>query len=333
MKNFSKYMMMAAAVLLISTACREKFEKVDAVHFEATTQSAVFKVGEPVTVYFEGNPNFITFYSGEEGNDYAYAYQDRIAETDMFFAFNATTSSGTAGHANPSVCPISYSTDFSGVYTLEAMEAATWIDITDQFKMPNDTPISSLYSGQVKVSQYYTDPEQPIYFRFYFRVSGEEVAKGYGRTQWFIQSPQFDGVAGEKSVVLYDITSTGWQFLHSANWETVSPSHWPNLSSSRFQFNSIFRPSETLESWAISGPIKKYESVNSGPDRGVGIKALADAHLASFQYTFNEPGTYQVTFVAANANVWDRDDKVVQLEVMIVEDEGGLTPPEPEDWK
>lgn len=328
-----KYILMALSVAVLATACRKEYDKVDGVSFNATLASDVFKVGEPVTFYFEGSPNLITFYSGEEGNDYAYKEQDRIVETEMYFAFNTTTTSGTVGHANPSSCPVSYSTDFSGEYTLEAMNAATWTDITDQFIMPDDTSISSLYSGEVKVSDLYIDPELPIYFRFYFSVSGEEVQRGNGRTQWLIQSPQFNGVAGEKSVELYDIVASGWTFVHSANWETVSPKNWPDINASRFRFTSTFKPSETIESWCISGPIKKYESINNGPDRGVAIKALADATLHEFKYTFNEPGEYEVVFVAANANVWDRSETAVKLKVTIVEDEGGLTPPQPEDWK
>ena len=333
MKTSYKYMLMAASLLLITTACRKDFEKVDGVSFEARLDSEVFKVGEPVTFHFEGNPNLITFWSGEEGHDYAYVDKDRITDTEMYFAFNASTGSGVVGHANPSSCPISYSTDFSGEYSLEAMNAATWIDITDLFVMPDDTEIKSLYSGDVKVSDFYTDPEKPIYFRFFFHVEGGDYAKTYGRTQWFIQSPQFNGVAGEKVVELYDIVSSGWTFINSENWEAVSPKNWPNINATRFQFNSIFRPTETLESWCISGPIMKYESLNNGPDHGVGIKALADGTLHEYKYTFNEPGEYEVVFVAANANVWDRDDKVVKLKVTIVEDEGSLTPPQPEDWK
>ena len=131
MKMTRKIALIVAIISLGSVSCREQFEVVDDVNFDVTTKAVTFKVGEPVRFTFSGNTDFITFYSGEKGHDYAFKNKDRITEGSMVFSFLTNTGAGTSGFPNPSVVPISYSTDFSGEYTEEAVRAATWIDITD----------------------------------------------------------------------------------------------------------------------------------------------------------------------------------------------------------
>ena len=141
------------------TSCRKEFEKVDDVDFDVHATSSVFKVGEPAVFEMSGNPDFITFYSGETGSDYAYKDTDRIIETEMTLSFTTTTSSGTVGHPNPAVVPVAWSDDFSGEYTEEAVRNATWHDITDEFTMPDNTGIT-----QFTVSTHSTSPppEEPV---------------------------------------------------------------------------------------------------------------------------------------------------------------------------
>ena len=136
MKKHTRYAVLLAACTLLLAGCRKSFEEVGNVKFEVSTRSETFKAGEPVRFDFDGNPDFISFYSGERGNAYAYKDKDRIVETEMTFSFMTTTTAGTSGYPNPARVPVCYSTEFSGEYTEEAVRAATWIDITDLFSMP-----------------------------------------------------------------------------------------------------------------------------------------------------------------------------------------------------
>ena len=78
-----------------STGCNEE-ETVDAPQFTATAPGGVFKVGEPVTFRFEGDPDFITFYSGEAGNAYDYRNRDRIEPAEVTLSFLENTRAGRA---------------------------------------------------------------------------------------------------------------------------------------------------------------------------------------------------------------------------------------------
>ena len=125
------------AALFASAGC-SKEDSVDMPSFEVTLPGSVFKVGEPVAFSLSGNPDIISFYSGEAGNAYEYKDKDRITPAEMTLSFTTLASSGTAGYPNPAMAPISYSTDFDGDYTEEGVRRATWTDISDNFKFPTD---------------------------------------------------------------------------------------------------------------------------------------------------------------------------------------------------
>ena len=323
---------------LALSGCRKEFEKVSDVAFEVNATSGTYKVGEPVLFEMSGDPDFITFYSGEEGNDYAFKDTDRITETEMTFSFMTTTSSGTVGYPNPSVVPIAWSDDFSGEYTVEAVNNATWHDITDQFRLPDDTGVTQLFSNELYITDLYTDPSKPIYFRFYYCVEAFDQSlaggQGNGRTQWQFQSVALNGVAGETVSELYDIVGAGWTIVKTDSYNDESIGNFqPDINSGRILFRSDFRPTQDRECWAVSGPIHKIDNINHGPDRGLGIKSVADSDMTEYTYTYTEPGVYEVAFVAANANVYDRKETVRHLTVEIVEDEASIENPEPGEWK
>ena len=42
--------------------------------------------------------------------------------------------------------------------------------------------------------------------------------------------------------------------------------------------------------------------------------------------------TYTVTFVGINSSVYGRKEAIRQLTLTVVEDSGGITPPDPGEW-
>ncbi len=330
MKKTMKYILMLSAFAMLTTGCRKNLDRVDDVYFDVSLDAETFKVGEPVLFHFSGNPDIIIFYSGEEGNDYAYKDTDRILESEMTFSFSTSTQSGTAGAPNPSRVPLCYSADFSGEYTEEAVRAATWVDITDRFTMPTDTDISGLLSGNVNVTEYFPDSETPLYFRFHYVVEAYDSAVDNGRTQWLISATKFNGIVGESISTLYDFVDMDWQFVLAASFDDAGTK--PDNNGSRIRFRSEFKPPITRECWAVSGPIYRMDQINNGPDFGVGIKAMAETSLSSYSHIYTEPGDYEIVFVAANASVYGRKEVLRKVSVRIIEDEGKIMPPQPDEW-
>ena len=324
-----KYMFMVATVLSL-VACRDEFEKVDAVSFEVSTDAVVYKVGQPVVFNFQGNPDIISFYSGEEGHSYAYKDTDRVVEIQgITYSFAVETKAGNA-IPNPTCIPLSYSYDFSGEYTEEAVRAATWHDITDRFIWPQTASDGKVLSGEVDVTDVFNEVDRPVYFKYHFLA----LAAYNKRSQWLVYTPVFSATTEHFKQSLYDLQTSGWRIVFNeasyANDKTNRDKCTVNTS--RIYFTSVFTLPSDRECWAVSKGLTRPAEFNYGRDLAVPIKSAGQSTLRNFRYIYNEPGEYTVTFLAANANVYDRKEQVVELKVTIVEDEGTITPPEQDEW-
>jgi len=160
----SLYILMVLLPILLS--CNKDYE-LSCPSLEVDGPDMV-KVGQPVTFQLSGDYDILSFWSGEVGSDYAFRDQDRIGAGDTFISFTSTTSSGLAGHPNPAIVPLSWSSDFSGEYTEEAMNAATWNDITSQFDWPDDVG-RTVPAGKLDASTVLPSDGSPVYFRFFYR--------------------------------------------------------------------------------------------------------------------------------------------------------------------
>lgn len=278
----------------------------------------VVKAGQEVVFDLTGDPDLITFYSGEPGKAYEYVNHDRIGNVQMQMSFMTTTSSGTPGSPNPAALPLYYSTDFSGEYTNEAVMAATWTEITDRFEMPEDTGVSNKASGTQSVDDIFPKDGTPIYLMFSYDIKKYEESLANGRTQWSIKDLNIEGMADSGVQNIYDINSCEWQFVYGPGMEN-NVTQFPELpgSSARILFRVDYRAASDMQLWAVSGPLSRPESVNLGPDRGVGIKTSADPALRQHKHTYTKPGEYVATFVAVNANSSDRREKVEHVRIVV----------------
>ena len=288
--------------------------------FEITVEKSEYSVGEVVTFNIQGNPDLITFYSGEKGNSYEFVDKDRIAETQMFFSFRTTIAKNSTNSLNPSVVLISYSKDFSGEYTEEAIEKATWTDITEKFTLPDKVEVEKLPSGSVEMSSVYGDNNE-IYLKYDYNVKAYDASARNGRAVWTFTDVNVLGDIDGVEERLYDISEMGWKIVIGEGYDESGQDkgNLPKVDVNKITMQSAFKPSNDKTAWAVSGPIRKLDVVNYGPDKGVGIKALADPIKTSYEYKYSAPGEYQVTFVAKKIDS-DRQKEVVrQLKLIITE--------------
>lgn len=142
MKNIIRY----CGLLLVGlVSCME--DEAPSVELNVALDKQVYQVGEPVTFKLNGNPDNIVFYSGEVGHNYA--YKERYhADGDLLVKFNSWVRYGDIYHN----LKFLVSSDFSGIYDKENVEAATWIDLSDKFRFSvgdDQTP-----SGEVNLKEY-----------------------------------------------------------------------------------------------------------------------------------------------------------------------------------
>lgn len=342
-KSIYRALLLILPCATLLTGCNEE-ERVDTPQFNVTIDGNAFKVGEAVEFSMSGDPDFISFFSGESGYAYEYKDKDRTTPAEMTMSFTTTTSSGTTGYPNPAMTPLSYSVDFDEDYTQQGLERATWIDISSNFKFPTDVPQTSVPSGTMRIGSLFPDDDKPIYFRFHYKVKQFDQAQadgaGNGRTQVNIQNFVVEGVSPAGKSTIYDIMSAKWQSVLNTDAFSdilvppVNASYLPDMpgTSRRILLRSDFRPIQDRECWAVSGPIHAAAEINTGVDKAIPVKSVADPNKSSWRYTYNTPGEYTLTFVAANSSVYGRKEVIKEFKITVMGDDGTITPPTPDPW-
>ena len=328
LRNNISTRLLAALLLLAAAACNEE-EKVTTPDFAASTSGTVFKAGEPVEFALAGNPDFIVFYSGEPGNAYDYRDRDRIEKAETTLSFMTQTK---AGYGNPANAPIYYSTDFDGTYAEENLDKATWIDLSDRFELPTYTE-QLVPAGTLYIDDLFPEDGSPIYLLYDYHVDKYTDAAKNGRTQVDIMNFTINGITPAGTTTLYNLKNAGFQFVFDAGYRDNNKTQEPDVNANRIMLRTDYKPASDMRIRAVSGPLHRPEDVNSGPDGGVGIKAVADPTMTSYHHTYDKPGEYTVTFVASNSNVYGRRNVVREMRITVVKDAGTIEPPVYEEWE
>ena len=330
MKVKFRYVLLTLCSLAMAISCRKMHENTHEVSLEVSTEYQVYKIGEPVSFEINSNADFITFYSGEEGAKYEYHDVSRLVDAGIGLSFTTSTASGLAGAPNPSILPISYSTDFSGIYTEEEMSKATWIDITDRFNLPEDTGVSDCQSGNVDITDLY-ESNTTLFFRFEYTVQAYDAQLKNSRTAWTVSSISFNILYDGTYSELYNLPDAQWTLINESKFAEVSNTI-PDISASRIRFRSDSGPEETITSWAVSGPIFIQRKYDYGPDRGICIKTYTDPRENEYIYRYDKCGEYIVTFVGVNENVYDRKSTAAHVQVKIIDEQAVIETPEEGEW-
>ena len=305
MPTMMKKTMMISGLAALGLLSCIKDEAPDA-YLGVTLQQGQYRAGEPVTFKFEGDPDNIVFWSGENGHRYEYRERTQ-ADCDIFLDFTSYVRNGDAGK-NLKIC---ISTDFSGVYDEANVKAATWTDISDRFRFSPGT--DNYPSGELQLDEYLQTASAGGNFFIAFRYTG-------GSNQWIVRSTDVDRQTPENvRSSMADMSSIGWQFVDCGNPDAS----W-NFDGSRLYFDWNTGAGTDNDDWAISGPLNA-SSVD--PDTGTALKSLSTT-MDEFTYTYNEPGIYKAVF--ATSSVWYSDSKysLTEVEVKVVgEGSGADLPP------
>lgn len=272
MKNIIRY----CGLLLVGlVSCVE--DEAPSVELKVALDKQVYQVGEPVTFKLNGNPDNIVFYSGEVGHNYA--YKERYhADGDLLVNFNSWVRYGDIYHN----LKFLVSSDFSGVYDKENVEAATWIDLSDKFRFSvgdDQTP-----SGEVNLKEYIGAAEDAKLF-VAFRYEDEEKAQ---QNNWIIRSITLDCVSAEGvRSNLATMPTMGWKVVDFENTAVT----WNTSSTSQIQINGGNNQPKNVD-WIIS---QAFDARKTTPDTGVALKNISTT-MDEYKYIYTKPGIYEVVF-------------------------------------
>lgn len=295
------YIMMLTCLL----ACEE--EKVNTPEFSISVERLSYKVNDTVHFNISGRPDFITFYSGEDGNNYDYIRRTE-AEGTSFFSFSSKTTSGSiAKQAN--TLKLLYSVDFTGVNDAENIRKAEWKDITSRAILT--AGVVTTPSGNIDISDLRSEKSIHFAFKYTAEESATLVQPTWTITNFIVDNYSPDGV---KMPLVTNINGGGWVSVGVLDAVNTPAVKW-TVSSGGFILNQGAVNADPVEQWVIS---KRINLSSVLPDKGVPIKTL-NSDLETHSHIYTKAGTYKVVFIAKNSNIYGEKEVIKQIVIDVTE--------------
>ena len=314
MKQLTIILVLATVV----SSCMKIRQNPQAPDFDVTADKTTFAVGTPVTFHMSGNPDYITFFSGEQGLNYANLNRYSAAGKPTL-QFTSARNAGT----QPNSLQLLISSNFVGmgvdsITTAANIAAATWTDITSRATLA--TSATAVASGAINLSDFPTD--KPVYIAFRYLATTGTIQNKWTITALTVTNTLPDGsVYTIANLTPSAITNYGVATVFSPGWvafRTYNTANWVVTSGTSLVVTgaaTAAAATTAIDDWAYTGGITLNTVAN---DVGVPIKE-SSTRLASndYQYTFKAAGTYTVTFVAANASIYGRQETVKQVTITV----------------
>jgi len=289
---------MATILLMAVTSCTKK--DVGPVSFNVTTDSAIYHVGDTVKFILSGNPDYIVFYSGENGHQYINRNRTSVLGGTPILNFQSYEQYGN--HTN--TLHLLVSNNFDGNYDSADVSAATWKDITNRATLStgkNNTPSDSIYLSD------FASLDTPIFVAFKFADQHDGISAQ--RTWTITNLSLINYLPDSTNTTLLDIPNSAWIGVNMLN----TTANW-GVSTTSLKITGGSATAPSNESWVISQPINLSQV---SPDNGVPIKNVSDNPVINYPYVFTKPGVYTVTFDARNVNVYSNTESIKTLTVTV----------------
>lgn len=297
-------------------SCSKEIE-VKSLDFDVTVSkrngavSNTYTTADSLNFVFKGNPDVITFYSGEIGRQYV--NKDRTtADGTPVLQFTSLRANGTQSNSLALVV----SSDFKGIAlkpgstirdtaaTNANIAAAQWSDITANATLSTGAATAS---GEINLSSF-ANLGKPVYIAFKYLATAGTI-----QNKWTITLLTLTNKLADESS--YTIGNLGAPNTEIKNYGaiTYSPGWWVSYDESKNanKYPWVFTAGTSLvitgaatagaatasaEAWAIMGPVNLKKVT---PDVGVGLKAIS-AKLESYPYKYPSATLSEPTFVASN---------------------------------
>ena len=287
-----KKIILSGLITVLIASCAKV--EIMAPEFEVSTAKTTYSVKDTVAFNFTGNPDNITFYSGE--STHKYENINRISATpDSSLVTFSTVSTALVAASQPVALnnvSILVSKDYSGVLDAASIKKATWTDITSRAKI--STNATTVASGNVHIEDQQAGTA-PVYVAFRY-LADTCTATSLSR-KWTVSALTIKSFFKDTTNILANPTNTGG--FSTGGFRVFSVLNATNIwlyANNNIAFNAPALGSSKDEDWVISRPLDLTLVAN---DLGVSIKNTS-VRLSQYKYVFKKPGTYLVTFLVQN---------------------------------
>ena len=319
------------------------------VYNNSMISTTTFHINDTVNFKFSGNPDHISFYSGEVGREYKNA--NRISQKSYIDTLTFTSKMDTVGKAGLLRLYISKNmkayTQLNSKDSLSVL-AANWTDISSRAVWANST--TAISSGKISLNDLAAS-DSMIWLAFRYTalaltlqsswsVSALTLKHYADNTTYTILStasmlptsfPTYS-VSGGWGIVdlLPRIGTRGWVPTGGTTGNTtLGQSLATNASTSKFTVTGSYKyinSATDMDTWIISGPIDLSRTL---PDAGIQIKNYSENAMtiskgfyasrnANYTYRFTKAGVYTVTFEAVN-DTRDKQKKITKSIIITVQ--------------
>ena len=299
--------------LVISMAACTKVDIKAPEDFTVTTDKTTYLTTDTVKFTFTGNPDYITYFSGEVHKKYELS---KVTEMDadsilLVFTTNTTTMAATNQPVSVNNLSLLASTDFNGLYDSASIKKATWTDISSRATWATTT--TSVSSGKIHLEDL-RKGKAPIFIAY--KYVSDTAKTNYLPRKWQVASFSYKNYYKDTAFALAGgAAGTSNPFMTGGfNQKSIlNPlSNWV-YANANITFNAAALGTNPDEDWSVS---RGFEPNLYPSDLGTQIKTES-ALLGSYQYRFRTPGTYIVTFVAKNADSNSSQEVVRQITLTI----------------
>lgn len=321
-----------------ATSCSKKDEVKPVASFTVNaatrngTASTSFALGDTTNFVFGGNPNIITFYSGEVGN--RYGYRSRISAAGIpQLKFSTIRANG--GQANS--LSLLVSSDFKGIVLRTAagvqvrdtaatnvnIAGAAWTDISGK-ALFSAGATAAVASGTIDLSDFAKNGN-PVYIAFKYNALAGSIQNKWTISALTLNNLLPDGTTytnaslngPTKGITNYGNSTygPGWAVSYDPA-KNVNNLGWVYTDGTSLVITGATTAASataSAEAWAIMGPLDLSRVT---PDAGLGIKAIS-ATLSAYQYKYTVAGTFNSVFVAGNQTPDNSASKEVALQIIV----------------
>lgn len=307
--------------LALLSACSKDLP-VKSLSFTAAATNTTLQLGDTAIFNFTGEPDFISFYSGETGHRYAYRNRT-TAEGKPVLSFTSARANGNQSNS----LQLMISSSFTGVKTedtaatVAAIQAGNWTDITSRAILSTG---SAKPSGEIDLSDF-AGSGKPVYIAF--RHNGY---KGSAYSKWTITEFEVTNnlpdntsylianmAAPTTEILNYGVSTYSPGFVAAT---VTGPYKWVISGGKSLVITGATSPAtatDDSENWAIIGPIDLRKVT---PDLGLPIKMISEnMEKFPFKYQYPAAGSYEATFEASNANAGGVKSAVQSVKITVNE--------------
>ncbi|WP_256009612.1 DUF5017 domain-containing protein [Desertivirga xinjiangensis] len=319
MNNYIKTALSALSLVLVF-GC-EKDLSPGTSDFGVSVEKKSFSIRDTAHFTFSGNPDVITFYSGEPGSRYEYRGRAE-AEGNAVMSFRTIRANGS----QPNSLNLMISQDFAGVVkgdtasTKANISAANWTPITSRATLSTGGS-SAVSSGDINLSDF-AEENKPVFIAFKYMAEAGSIQNKWTISNFSVRNVLPDGTSYE--IANMNTSTTAYKVY---GVDTFSPGIAAYTLQNKYNWNvgttsliitgatTVTAADAVAESWAFVGPVNLRKVV---PDIGKAVKnPTQKLDDFTFHYQYKTPGKYTSIFVGSKNSINGSSGTVKSLEVEV----------------